>query len=407
VSAFGAFRQRRVALLLALGFASGLPLLLTRETLGAWLASERIDVGTIGLFSLVALPYSLKPFWAPLLDRYTLPWLGHRRGWLLTTQVLLALAIAVMGLVDPRRAPAVLAAAALGVAFLSASQDTVTDAYRAELLPDAERAAGTATHVLGYRVAMIAAGAGALVLSDHVPWSVCYAFLGALMLAGVATTLRAPDPPPAAAPPPTVIEAVVRPLRDYFGRRGAIGFLGFIALYKLGDYLAATMIVPFLKQTGFSNSEIGTLQNALGLGASIVGVLAGGVLVPRLGLRRALLVFGTCQAATNLLYAALALFGKSRVLLGAAIAVDQLAGGMGTTAFGALLLSLSAPALAATQLAVFTSVSAVAGHVLSAWSGYAARALGWPLFFAGTTLVALPALILIAGLRPPDPVAGG
>jgi len=405
---FDAFRSPRVWLLVALGFASGLPLALTGTTLSAWMTNSGVDLKTIGIFTLVGLPYSFKFVWAPLFDRWAAPWLGRRRGWMVAAQLALMAAIAVMGSLEPRVAPFALALLAVIVAFLSASQDIVSDAYRTDVLEEHERASGTATFVLGYRAAMLVSGALALVLSAFLGWHAVYWLMAALMGAGVVATMLAPEPA-ATRPPRTLAAAVVEPFVDYFRRDGAVLVLAFVVLYKLGDAIAGGMLTPFLLKTGFTNVEVGTLQKGLGLGATIGGTLLGGGLVARLGVRRALFLFGIAQATTNVAYLALALAGKNHLLLAVAITVDNVCGGLGTAAFVAFLMSLCNKRFSAFQYALLSSASSVGGRLLGAWSGFFAERWGWPLFFAGTIAIAAPALVLLAFLRgdaasPPAPL---
>ncbi|MSP59754.1 MAG: MFS transporter [Myxococcales bacterium] len=399
------FRQKRVVLLFALGFSSGLPYLLTGATLGAWMASAEVDLGTIGLFSLVTLPYSLKVLWAPLVDRYRLPWLGRRRGWLLATQGALLCALAGLAAPDPRAAPLAIAACALVVALFSATQDIVADAYQTDVLREGERAAGSAVYVFGYRAAMLIAGALTLVLSEYLPWRTIYLLMASLMAIGVVATLAAPEPAAASdsatdsAAPRSLQEAVVAPLADYFRRPGALRILLFLTLYRVGDLVAATMVTPFLLDLGFRAGEIGAVNQGLGLAATIVGALGGGALATRLGLLRSLLLFGSLQALSNIGYAALAATGKSHLLLLLVVAVDNFATGLSIAAAVALLMALCNPRFSATQFALLTSASGALGRLLGAPSGFVARAVGWPLFFLLTVAVALPALALLLHLR--------
>lgn len=385
---------RRAAVQLPLGFGSGLPLYLTGATLTAWLADEGISIQVIGLFALVSLPYNLKFLWAPLLDRFQIPALGRRRGWILVTQVLLIAAITALGGIDPHDS-LTLALMALTVASLSASQDIVVDAYRTDVLARTERGKGTAAYVTGYRVALIVAGSGALVLADQVPWQLVYWIMAALMLVGVVGALVAP-PPPAIQAPRTLALAVSEPLREFFTRPGALAVLAFVMLYKLGDTLAVHMIAPFLLKLSFTKTEIGILQKALGMGATILGVIIGGSLADRMGLARALLWFGVLQALGNAGYLVLALAGKHHAVLVIAIAMDNLFFGMGTAAFVAYLMSLCHQRFSATQYALLTSASSVLARFSSAISGYAIAALGWAGFFALTMLAALPALAILS-----------
>jgi PAT family beta-lactamase induction signal transducer AmpG len=391
------FSTPRVLLLGALGFGSGLPLYLTGPTLHAWMAREGVDLQTIGVFSLVALPYTLKFLWAPLLDRFGLGVLGRRRGWMALSQVLLMVAIGVLGTLHPAQAPLAVASVALLVALFSATQDISADAYRTDLLPERERAAGTATFVTGYRVALIAAGAGALMLADPLGWRVVYGIMAGLMSLGLLATLRAPDPQDAP-PPATLAAAIVHPFVDYFSRPAALLVLCFVVLYKCGDEVARAMITPFLVQTGFSNTEIGAINQGFGMAATIVGVLFAGGFVARMGVRRALLVFGVLQAATNAAYLLLAMSGKSYLMLWAAIGVDNLTGGMAAAAFVAFLMSLCDRRFSATQYALLSSLSALGGRLLAASSGYLAAGVGWPGFFGVTIALAVPALLLLGVL---------
>ncbi len=402
------FGTRRVLLLTALGFSSGLPLYLTGQTLQAWMAREGVSLETIGIFSLVGLPYTVKFLWAPVVDRFGLGRLGRRRGWMALTQLLLIVAIGVLGALDPSEAPLMVASVALGVALLSATQDISADAYRTDLLPERERAAGTATFVMGYRVALIVAGAGALILSDLVGWQVVYWVMAGLMTIGVVATLRAPEPEGAEAPP-SLTAAVVEPLRNWFSRPAALGVLAFLVLYKCGDEVARGMITPFLVKTGFTNTEIGAVNQGFGMAATIVGVFFAGGLLARMGVRRALLVFGVLQAATNGLYGLLALAGKSYGLLWASIGADNLTGGMATAAFVAFLMSLCDRRFTATQYALLSSLSAFGGRLLASGSGYVAEGAGWPGFFALTIALAVPGLVVLrllpARLGPSDDVS--
>jgi PAT family beta-lactamase induction signal transducer AmpG len=397
-SFFKAFDSRRVAIMIPLGFASGMPNPLVGTTLTAWMATEGVSLATIGVFAFVSLPYNLKFLWAPLLDRYRLPWLGRRRDWMLLTQVLLLGAVAAMGFTSPAASPSTLAALALVVAFLGATQDIASDAYRTDTLATHERASGTAVFVAGYRLALIAAGAGALILSDLVPWRAVYWILSALMLVGVLGTLLAPRPEARDLPPRTLGEAVVAPLVEVFRRHGtksAVATLAIVMLYKVGDAFAGHLLIPFLMEMGFPRSEIGAVAKGLGLAATILGALLGGGLVAKLGLRRSLLAFGLLQAVANLLYALLAVTGRSHGLLVVSIGVDNLCGGLGTAAFVAYLMSLCNRRFTAFQYALLSGLSTVPGRVLGISSGVVAEAMGWPAFFLLTIAAAAPALALL------------
>jgi MFS transporter, PAT family, beta-lactamase induction signal transducer AmpG len=385
-----AFRSRRVAVQLPLGFAAGLPYLLSGQTLQTWMAHEKIDLGTVGLMTLVGLPYSLKFLWAPVIDRFALPWLGRRRGWMIVTQLLVAAAILVTGLL-PIRAAAV---AAVGLALLSATFDIANDAYRTDVLTEEERASGTAVYVTGYRIGMIAAGALALIIAGVSSWRVAYAVMAALMASTVVATLLAPEGPPSQHPR-TLLLAVILPLKDLFLRPGAVWILSLSVLFQVGYRMSQPMTQPFLLDLGFSLQEIGAVVKGLGLVATIAGGLVAGGLVARLGLWRSLVIFGLAQALSDAAYAMLAVTGKSHVGLVLTITVDNFCTGLATSAFVAFLMAQCNRALSATQYAILTSLSSVSGRVLGVPSGYLAQAIGWPMFFICTLAIGLPAIALV------------
>ncbi len=386
-----------------LGFASGLPLYLTGRTLQAWMRVEHVDLTTIGLFSLVGLPYSLKWLWAPVIDRYVPPFLGRRRGWLLITQVALLVAIAAMSLHDPGRGLQLLAFNAIVIAFFSASQDVVVDAYRTDILVSRELGAGAAIWVLGYRVALLTTGALAFVLADRMPWPTVYLVLSSLVLIGVASTVFAPEPVLREPPPGTFREAVVLPFREFFARAGtrrAFLVLLFIVVYKLPDYLAASLATPFLLDVGFSQTDIGAIQGGLGIAVTIAGALAGGALVARLDINRSLWLVGGLQAVSNLAYYGLALAGKNQAFLVAAIVIENFCTGLVASGFVAFLMSLCDARFSATQFALLSSLMGVSRDVLVAPSGVFAEKLGWPGFFLLSLAAAIPGLLLLPVFAP-------
>ncbi len=394
------YGNRRVLCLLGLGFSSGLPLALTRSTLQAWLMTEKVDLAVIGMFSLVGLPYVLKVLWAPLMDRFTPPWLGRRRGWIIALQILLVISIFGLGHSSPASFPAGVAAAALVTAFFSASQDIAIDAYRADVLREAELGPGAATGVVGYRVAMLVSGALALIASDHLPWQSVYGVIAAIMLVCVVFTLIAPEPEVVATPPKDLKEAVWGPLTAYFKRSGAIEMLVFIVLYKLGYDLAGAMTTPFLLDIGFSRTDVGTVNKAFGLLSSIAGSLIGGGVVARIGINRSLWVFGIFQAISNLSFTGVALVGKSYPAMVAAIGIENLSGGMGNAAFIAFLMSLCDKRFTATQYALLTSFMAATPILAGAPAGEMANMLGWAPFFAVSTIGGIPGILLLARFAP-------
>ena len=400
------FRDRRLAVILLLGFSSGLPLALTGGTLQAWMTVEGVDLSTIGFFTLVGLPYTWKFLWAPLMDRFVPPFLGRRRGWLFLTQLALAAGIAAMAFASPKGDLAWLAALAVFVAFASASQDIVFDAYRTDVAKPEQRGLAAAFTVVGYRVAMLTSGAAALVLvggSGFVPalgWQDTYLFMAALMGVGAIATLRGPEPDAVVPPPRTLDEAVWAPLKEFFSRPGAWVLLALIVLYKLGDAFAGSLTTAFLlRGVAFSLDDVGYVNKGMGLAATIFGALFGGALMVRLGLYRALMTFGILQAVSNLAFMALAAAGKSWPLMVFAVGFENLCGGMGTAAFVALLMALCDHRFTATQYALLSALSAFGRVYVGPVAGYATdpRFLGlsWTVFFFLTFLVALPGLLLL------------
>jgi PAT family beta-lactamase induction signal transducer AmpG len=400
------FQSRKMAALLFLGFSSGLPLLLTSKTLQAWMTVEGVNLGAIGLFSLVGLPYSLKFIWSPLLDRFVPPFLGRRRGWLALTQGGLLLAIAAMALQKPSQALQFLAINALFIAFFSATQDIAADAYRTDVLEQREMGAGAAVFVLGYRIALLITGALALILADQIPWSTIYLLMSVLMAIGLVTSFWAPEPRQQERPPESLSDAVILPFAEFFERSGfiqAVLMLVFIVLYKLGDALVNNMSTPFLLQTGFTQTDIGAIQGGMGLVATIVGTLAGGAILSKLGINRSLWIFGALQAVSNLAYLVLAQAGKNYSFLVLTINIENFCAGLGTAAFVAFLMSLCNPRFSATQYALLSSLMAVSRDILVAPAGTLAKATGWPLFFLISIVAALPGLLLLPVFAPWNP----
>jgi len=389
--------------MLLLGFSSGLPLFLTGTTLQAWMTKEGVDLTSIGLFSLVALPYSLKFLWSPLLDRYVPPFMGRRRGWLVITQIALILAISCMFFQQPKQALQLLAVNAICIAFFSASQDIAFDAYRTDVLEESEMGAGAAITVLGYRLALVLTGSLALILADRLPWSVVYLFMAALMLVGLVSTFFAPEPTKPVHTPETLADAIVLPFLDFFQSHGAIiGILSllFITLYKFGDAILNSMSTPFLLQTGFSQTDLGVLRGGMGILATLVGTLVGGSLMSKLGIHKSLWIFGSLQCLSNLGYLAIALVGQNYQLLVLSINIENFCGGMGTAAYVAYLMSLCNPSFTATQYALLSSLMAVSRDVLIAPAGKVAELTGWTNFMIISIIAALPGLLLLPLVAP-------
>lgn len=385
----------RMIVTLLMGFSCGLPLLLTITVLQAWMKEEGVDLTVIGLMALVGLPYTLKFLWAPFLDRYTLPFLGRRRGWLLTAQIFLIFSIAGLGLTDPGGHPWMVAFAALLVTFFSASQDIVVDAYRREDLPDEELGLGSSLYINGYRVGMLLASGGGLILADHVSFSTVYLIMAACMLPGVLTTFFAPEPEIAAGTPESLKEAVLCPLIDYFSRKGALWILAFILFYKIGDTMASAMTTPFYLDIGFSKTEIGAVVKLFGFWATIIGSLIGGVLMLRQGIYRSLWIFGFLQAISTAGFAILARIGHSISALSAVIAFENLSSGMGTAAYVAFMASITNKKFTATQYALLSSLMGVPRVLVSAPTGFFAKSFGWENFFIFCTLIAIPGMLLL------------
>ena len=386
--------------LFLMGFSSGIPLLLIGSTLRAWMTEEKIDLTVIGIFSLVGLPYTLKFLWAPLMDRYVPPFLGRRRGWMLITQIALMAVISVLGFSSPAQMPWRVAVLAFLVAFFSASQDIVVDAYRREVLTDEELGLGSSLGINGYRIALLTSGALALFLADHFPWKVVYLLMAGLILVGIVTTLSASEPRRNITPPGSLKEALVEPFLDYFKRKEALGILAFILLYKIGDQMASDMATPFYLKIGFTKTEIAAIAKTFGLGATISGALLGGILMLRLEINRSLWIFGFLQMVSTFCFSLLAQAGPSKPMLAGVIAFENLSGGMGTTAYAAFMASLCNVRFTATQYALLSSLIGIPRVFASAPTGYLAKHLGWSQFFIVCGLAALPGLLLLSRFAP-------
>jgi MFS transporter, PAT family, beta-lactamase induction signal transducer AmpG len=378
-----------------MGFSCGVPLLLTASVLQAWMTKEGVDLTVIGLYALVGLPYTLKFLWAPIFDRFTLPLFGRRRGWLLPLQLLLIAALVALGLTDPGQAPWLVALAALMVTFFSASQDIVVDAYRREDLRDNELGLGSSLYVNGYRVGMLLAGSGGLILADHVSFDRVYLLMAASLLVGVVTTLLCKEPALAQGQPRTFRDAVVLPFVDYFTRDRALLILLFILLYKIGDQMASTMTTPFYLHMGFTMTEIGTVAKLFGFWATISGGLIGGIVLLQIGIIRSLWFFGILQAVSTLGFSLLALLGPTITGLTMVIAFENLSSGMGTAAYVGYMASLTNKKFTATQYALLSSFMGVPRVLASAPTGWMADIMGWPIFFLACTLIAVPGLLLL------------
>ena len=385
----------RMLIALLMGFSSGLPLLLTGSVLQAWLKDGGVDLTRIGLFALVGLPYTLKFLWSPLFDRYALP-LGRRRGWMALMQLSVAGALLLLSMTQPAADQLWLVMlAGLLVTFFAASQDIVIDAYRRESMAESELGLGSALYVNGYRVGMLLAGGGGLILADWMSFEAMYRLMAVFMAACVVVTLLAPEPPLPEGRPRNLREAVVLPFRDYFSRDGAWLILAFILLYKLGDTMASAMTTPFYLDLGYSKTEIGAVVKLFGFWATLAGGTLGGLWILRAGMHRALWLFGFGQMISTFGFVVLAQLPPSEVALAAVVAIENLTAGMGTAAFVGFMAALTDRRFTATQYALLSSLMGVPRVLLSAPTGWLAQTMGWSGFFLLCVLIAIPGLLML------------
>ncbi|TAK90749.1 MAG: MFS transporter [Burkholderiaceae bacterium] len=397
------YLNQRILICVFLGFSSGLPLFILLNLLQAWLSKAGLDVKALGLFALVMFPYTWKFLWSPLMDRFSFGPLGRRRGWMALTQAALFLAIGAMGMLDPHTQVSSIAFMAAAIAFLSASQDIVIDAYRREILSDNEQGLGSAVHVNAYKVAGMVPGALSLILADRMPWQAVFWITAAFMLPGLICTLLIKEPVVYGAPPKTIRDAVVLPFREFIARAGwrnALWILAFIFLYKLGDSMATALATKFYLDLGFSMTQIGAIAKTTGFWASIVGGLVGGVWIVRLGINRGLWIFGVLQAVAILGFAWLAQTGANPFLLAAVIGFEAFGVGLGTAAFVAYIAATTDPRYTATQFALFTSLSAVPRTFINASVGFIVAETGWVTFFLLCFVLALPGMLMLPKVAP-------
>ncbi len=394
--------NKRILICIFTGFSSGLPLYILIALLPAWLRSEGVDLKAIGLFALIQLPFTWKFLWAPLFDRYTPPF-GRRRGWLFISQMALLSSIPVFGALHPGLDLWAIAYLAGVVAFFSASQDIVLDAYRREILLDTELGLGNAIHVNAYKIAGLIPGSLSLILADHLPWSSVFFITALFMLPGVAMTLFVSEPILKNGAPKTLRAAVVEPFQEFIGRNGlrsAILVLTFIFFYKLGDSMATALATPFYLDMGFSKTEIGLVAKNAGLWPSVIGGLLGGIWMINLGINRALWIFGVVQMVAILGFAWLATVGHSLLWLAIVIGVEALGVGLGTAAFVAFIAHTTHPLYTATQFALFTSLAAVPRTFANAATGYLVGWFGWAAFFLFCFVIAIPGMLLLLKVAP-------
>jgi len=398
-----AILNRRMLICVFTGFSSGLPLYLLFQLVPYWLATEGVSIATIGFFALVQLPYTWKFAWAPIMDRYTLPFLGHRRGWILVTQIALLGSMGALGYLKPEFSLWSIAYLSAAVAFFSASQDVVLDAYRRELLPDVELGLGNSIHVQAYRLSGLIPGGLALILSDYMPWHSVFLIVGAFMFVGIAMTLFIDEAIKNPTPPNTLMESVVNPFREFIGRSGwrpALLVLAFLFLYKLGDNMATALQTPFFHYMGFSGTQIGSIAKLVGTSASIFGGLVGGLIMIKLSINRALWVFGFVQITSILGFALLSVVGANPWMLAAAMAFEYLGVGLGTVALTAFMAKSTNLAFAATQFALFSALVSVPRVFASATTGLIVEQTGWTNFFFVCTALAIPGMLLLLKVAP-------
>jgi PAT family beta-lactamase induction signal transducer AmpG len=392
--------SRRMLVALIMGYAAGLPFDLTRSLLKVWMADQGVDLTTIGLFTLVGMPYALKFLWAPAIDRFTFKWLGRRRGWLLLFQLALCGAIVLLGTVGGSADPWWIAAVAAGVTFFSASQDIVIDAYRREDLPTAELGLGSSLYFYGYRIGILVAGSGGLILADRMSFQTVYLIMALCLLPGIAATLLTPEPRLLQGAPHNFKEAVIDPFIDFFRRDSALWILLFILLYKIGDNIAGAITMPFYLDIGFTKTQIGAVVKLFGFWAISLGGLVGGMTILKIGIHRSLWIFGVLQAASTVGYALLAQTGPRLEALAGVVAFENFSSGMGTAAFMAFMASITNKKFTATQYALLTSFMRIPDLTISSFSGMMVHAMGWTAFFASCALIALPGLLLLTRFAP-------
>ena len=403
--------NRKMLICVSLGFSSGLPLFILYNLLSAWLKSENVDLKAIGLFALVGFPYTWKFVWSPLMDRFHFPLLGRRRGWMLVTQLALLGALGAMGFYSPATDLTAIVVLSGAIAFLSASQDIVIDAYRREMLADEQQGSGTALFVNAYKLSTLVPGSLSLILSDHMSWQAVFAITALFMLPGVLTTLLIGEPKIYGQPPKNLREAVVEPFREFIHRSGwshALLVLAFIFLYKLGDSMATALATPFYMDLGFTRTQIGLVAKNAGLWASLAGGILGAVWLEKTGVNRGLWIFGVLQALAILGFAALAQTSVSTneyatLLLGAVIGLEAFAVGLGTAAFTAYIATTTDPRYTATQYALFTSLAAVPRTFFNAATGYIVADTGWFVFFLLCFALAIPGMLLLPRIAPWNP----
>ncbi len=400
---YQAILNKRMLICIFTGFSSGLPLYVLVQLVPAWLKGEGVSLAEIGLFTLVGLPYVWKFLWSPFMDRFSLPFLGRRRGWMLVTQIFLLISIGILGYLDPKLSVWTVAYFAATMAFFSASQDIVLDAFRRELLHQSEFGLGNAIHIQAYRLSGLVAGGLGLILSDYLPWKSVFLIIAAFMIFGILLTLFVNEAEETPKAPQTIEEAFIHPFKEFISRKGfipALHILLFMFLYKLGDSMATALQTPFFIEMGFSNTEIGIVAKVSGLTASIVGGLIGGIIMIKLSINKALWLFGIVQIVSILGFAALSVIGHNIYALGVANGFEYLGVGLGTAAFTAFIFKQTNVAYAATQIALFTALTALPRTLANATTGYIVESIGWTSFFFVCTAIAVPGMLMLFKVAP-------
>lgn len=395
--------SRRMLVCIFIGFTSGMPLYVLIQLVPAWLRSNGVDLATIGLFSLVSLPYTWKFLWSPLMDRFVPPFLGRRRGWAVLTQLALLVSIGLLGMFDPARSLGAIVAVVFAVSLFSASQDIVIDAYRRELLADDELGTGNSFFINAYRLSSLVPGSLALILSDLLPWSSVFWITGGFMGVGVITSIVIREVGDASLAPHTLREAVIEPFREFFARDGwkaAVAVLAFMFFYKLGDNMATALATPFYLDIGFSRTEIGAVAKVAALWSAIAGSIIGGLAMLKLSINRALWIFGFVQMVTILGYAWLSIVGNDPKALFVVVSAEYLGVGLGTVALTAFIARETSRAFTATQFALFTSFIAVPRTFANASTGFLIEAMGYTSFFLLCTAVAVPGMLMLFKVAP-------
>jgi MFS transporter, PAT family, beta-lactamase induction signal transducer AmpG len=384
------------------GFSSGLPLFILISLIPAWLRIENIDLKVIGLFSLIQLPFTWKFIWAPIFDRYRIL-MGRRRGWLIVFQILLLLSIASLGFFDAAIDLKTIALISFLIAIFSASHDVVIDAYRREILDDAELGIGNAIHVNAYKISSLIPGSLSLILADMISWQNVFLITSLFMFVGIGMTLAVKEPDTQYIQPKNFKDSVIQPFISFFkknGRENALYILLFIFLYKLGDSMATALVTPFYIDLNFSMTEIGIIAKNAGLWASVIGGFLGGIWMIKIGINKALWIFGFLQLVTIIPFIVLSMVGHNLILLGITVGLESFAMGLGTTALIAFISKQTDPRYTATQFALFTSLASIPRSITNASTGFIVESLGWTNFFYLCFMLAIPGMLLLLKVAP-------